>query len=478
MLLAQGDDAMKVTWNDSMKLLMAMTLMGFALGLADPTAADEKPALGLDQLMEMALENSPELQEAEQSVAVAKADLSQAKAGQWAQMDVIGMVGPTWDAKTPYVAVGTNAVNGVYTGSIVDRDENSIGVFGRLDLIVTQPLFTFGKISHRQDAAAYGVDVKRSARDKKRGDVILKVKEYYFGLVVAQQGLKAADDTDAFIQDAHKRIQRLLDLRSTNVQEADLYRLAAFEADVKQFKAKAESGARVAYLALKQTVGYPANQDFRLDARELPKDTRALGNQEEYIQTALARRPELEQLQKGIAAQRSMVEAAKADLYPSFFAAGIGSFAGAPGREHFDNTYFRDEFNHVEGGVVLGAQWHFDLGIGQAKVSKAKAEHQKLVHTKDYAERNIPVEVTKYYQDAMQAETSFKAYEKAAVGARKWIVTAFTNFDMGVGTARDMFDAIDRYGKNQGEYLVNLYNYHVALANLSHAVAEYRLGNP
>lgn len=468
---------MKVTWNDSMRLLMAMTFVGLAIGLADSATADERPALNLDQLVEMALESSPEIQEAEQSVAVAKAELSQAKAGHWAQMDVIGFSGPVYDAETPTVVVYPNA-NGVYTGSIVDRDDNAIGIFGRLELIVTQPLFTFGKISHRRDAAAYGVDVKQSAREKRRGDVILKVKEYYFGLVVAQQGLKAADDTDAFIQDAHKRIQRLLELRSNNVQEADLYRLAAFEADVKQFKAKAESGARVAYLALKQAVGYPANQDFVLDLKQLPKDTRALGNPEEYIQTALARRPELEQLNKGIAAQRSMVEAAKADLYPSFFAAGIGSFAGAPGREHLSNSYIRDEFNHTEGGVVLGAQWHFDLGIGRAKVDQAKAEHQKLVHTKDFAERNIPVEVTKYYQDAIQTEKSFKAYEQAAVGARKWIVTAFTNFDMGVGTARDMFDAIDRYGKNQGEYLVNLFNYHVALANLSHAVAEYRLGSP
>jgi len=41
-----------------------------------------------------------------------------------------------------------------------------------------------------------------------------------------------------------------------------------------------------------------------------------------------------------------------------------------------------------------------------------------------------------------------------------------------------MFDAIDRYGKNEGEYLLALYNYHLALANLSYAVAEYRTGKP
>jgi outer membrane protein len=469
---------MRTTRKDSAKVLVSLIFLGCWMSLANAAIAEEKPALGLDQLIQMALETSPELQEAEQNVASAQADLAQAKAGQWAQMDVVGMIGPAKDAKTPIVAVNAVPAGGVLFGTIVERDENSVGIFGRLELAIIQPLFTFGKISNRQDAASFGVDAQRSARDKKRGDVILNVKQFYFGLVVAQQGLKAADDTDAFIQDARKRIQRLLDLGSTNVQQSDLYRLAAFEADVKQFKAKAESGTKVAYLALKQAVGFPASQDFRLDAKELPKDTRALGNQEEYVQRALARRPELEQLQKGIAAQRSMVEAAKADLYPSFFAAGIGSFAGAPGREHLDNSYFRDEFNHAQMGVVLGTQWHFDLGIGRAKVSKARAEHQKLIHTKDYAERNIPVQVVKHYQDAIEAEVSFKAYEKAAVGARKWIVSAFTNFDMGVGTARDMFDAIDRYGKNQGEYLVNLYNYHVALANLSNAVAEHRSANP
>jgi hypothetical protein len=45
---------------------------------------------------------------------------------------------------------------------------------------------------------------------------------------------------------------------------------------------------------------------------------------------------------------------------------------------------------------------------------------------------------------------------------------------MGVGQARDIFFAVERYGKNQGEFLLSLLNYHLALANLSYAVGEYR----
>jgi outer membrane protein len=455
-----------------------LLLLGLSMITVNKGYTDDQQVIGLDQLIQMALEKSPELQEADQDIVAAKSDLAQAEAGQWAQLEMVGIVGPVEDAKRPVVITNPVPKNGVLRGFIKNRDDNAAGIFGALDLALVQPLYTFGKISHRQDAAGYGVEAQKSAKEKKRGEVILNVKQLYFGMLVAEQGKSAADDADAFIQDARTRIQRLIDLGSTNTDQSDLYRLAAFEADVQQFKAKAQSGARVAYLALKKAVGFPDNQEFRLDARELPKDTRALETQEEYMQMALERRPELQQLKKGIAAKQSLVEAAKADLYPSFFMAGIGSFAGAPGRQHLVGSYTRDDFNHVEAGGVFGAEWHFDMGIGQAKVSKAKAEQQKLVHTKEYAERNIPVEVAKYYQDAQEAEASFKAYEKGTIAARKWIVAAFANFDMGVGKAKDMFDAIDRYGKNEGEYLLALYNYHLALANLSYAVAEYRTGKP
>ena len=122
--------------------------------------------------------------------------------------------------------------------------------------------------------------------------------------------------------------------------------------------------------------------------------------------------------------------------------------------------------------MIAGAEWHLDFGIGKGKLDKARAEYQKMRDTQEFAERNIPVEVVKYYQDTVEAQKSYAAYEQAAIGSRRWIVTAFSNFDLGIGTARDMFDAIDRYGKNQGEYLRALYNYHVGLARLDYATGQ------
>jgi outer membrane protein TolC len=414
----------------------------------------------------MAVDRSPEIALAEQDIAAAEADLQQANAARWAQLDALAVGGVVDAADKPIVVVSPRFGPGdrQLRGQIENPDDNpgNLGPFGRLNVSIVQPLYTFGKISNRIDAALKGVAVQKTAREKTRGEIILKVKELYFAMLLAQQGKDAAADIQVFVEDARKRIQRLLSLGASSADESDLYRLEAYAAEAKRFRAKAESGASLAYIALKRAIAFPLDRDFQLDVKELPKDTRALG-------------PELEQIERGLEARQSLVEAAKADMYPSIFLAAIASLAGAPNREHFDVSYIGDDFNQASGGLVLGAKWHFDLGIQQGKVSKARAEYQKLLHTKEYATRNIPVEVAKYYQDAVENLNAYQASEQAAAASRKWIVVSFANFDMGVGQARDIFFAVERYGKNQGDYLLSLLNYHLALARLSYAVGEYRV---
>jgi outer membrane protein len=438
----------------------------------------EKVVLSLEQLIQLAIERSPEMAEAEKDILIAESDLEQAKAARLPQLDALAIGGVVDAADRPIVVVSPRPGPGdrYLRGRLEnpDWDPGDPGPFGKLDITVIQPLYTFGKISSRIDAAIKGVGVKKAAREKTRGDVELRVKELYFALLLSRQGKEAAEDVSSFVEDARRRIKRLLELGSTSVDESDLYRVEAYAAEAKRFKAKAESGSKLAYMALKQMIGFPPEKDFELDVKELPKDPRALGDQKDYIEMALRMRPELEQIEKGLEAKKSLVEAAKADMYPSIFLAGVASLAGAPNREHWDVAYIRDEYNHANGGVVLGAKWHFDFGIQQAKVSKAKAEYERLLHTRDYALRNIPLEVAKHYQDAIEHMQAFQASEEAASAARKWVVVAFANFDMGVGQARDIFFAVERYGKNQGDYLLSLLNYHLALARLSHAVAQYR----
>jgi outer membrane protein len=217
----------------SLLVLLCFFVITLEFGVSQATA---QRVFSLDQLIQMALETSPELKMAEQDILAAKSEYKEAKGGLLPQLDLIATAGPVGDARSPTVILtGPNA------GTIVSHDQTwDIGVFGRLDFVIRQPLYTFGKISNRKDAAALGVEAQTAAREERRNKIVLNVKELYYAYLIALQGKNAARDADEYINDAGRRIKRLIELKAKNVNPSDLYRMDAFAAEVKAFAAKAD----------------------------------------------------------------------------------------------------------------------------------------------------------------------------------------------------------------------------------------------
>jgi outer membrane protein len=418
--------------------------------------------LTLEQLQEMALAHNPAINISESEVLSARSDLKKVRSAYYPQLDATVVTGPASDADEPVVV----------DGKIIDpspRGVFDLGIFGRLDFTLTQPLYTFGKLSNRKEAALRGVKARQVEIAQRRAETIVRVKQLYYALILARQGMDVADESEEYFSEIRDRIEQLLELGSVAVDESDLYMVDAYSAEAKGFRAEAQKGERVAKFALKSMIGMPQEQDFEVE-QALPTQRPALEPLQAYVDRALGRRPEIKQLEYGIDAQKYMVEAAKSDRYPSFFATVLGSFAGAPGRDRFDTPYFTDEFNHAYAGFFAGIQWHFDFGIQNAQVEKERAEYHKLLSTRAYAEQNIPIEVANIYQEVLQYQQSLEAFDEAASASRRWVVVAFTNFDMGIGTAQRIFEAIEKYGRNRGRYLETLYNYNLALAQLDYAI--------
>ena len=65
----------------------------------------------------------------------------------------------------------------------------------------------------------------------------------------------------------------------------------------------------------------------------------------------------------------------------------------------------------------------------------------------------IPVEVAKDYGKVQENYKGSMGMEKAYINARRWLVTSFSNFDMGLGKMEDIFQAFERYGSFRGDYL-------------------------
>lgn len=434
--------------------LVLLVLLPFYAG------AQDKLVFGLPQLIMMAVDTNPEMAAIRSEISAARADLSQAEAGYYPQLDTLTIIGPVENARRPRV------INGRITDPSAD---NAVGIFGRADITLSQPLYTFGKLSNLKEAAQYGVKANELKLSQKKNELIIRIKELYYALVAAGEGIEAAKGATEYFDEARRKMSRLLEMGSTNVIESDLYRVDAYRAGIVRSQAEAEKGAKIASFALKSLCALPPDKEFEPLDKTLSLIHPVESGTDGLVKQALTDRPELQQLDAAIEARKLTAEAAESDLYPSFFAAFNGSFAGAPGRQALHNPYISDDFNHVEAGVVVGLTWHFDFGITKGRIAKERANYQQLSHTKANARLNIPIEVIKYYHEVREYKTAVEAYQKAAAASRKWVVAALTNFDMGTGTADDMLRGIERYGENQGKYLEALFSYNMAVAQLNYA---------
>lgn len=450
----------------------AIVLVATALvaTLSVSQASEEPPrnnlTLSLDDCIRIALKSAPELGEAQADIELTASKLAEAKSYRFPQLNVTTLFGPAPQARAQdFLAT--------------DRDTirlNTLTWFTSADATLIQPLYTFGKISENMKAATHGIEVDRSRKVQRANEIALKVKEYYFGLMLARESkeliLEVQDDLDK----ARTTAKKLLDQGSASVDETDIYKLDAFSGEVAKYLEEAQKGERLALAALRTRLGLPGDAVIEIGGSErLTMGGGVVPEYDTFVEKARARRPEFRQIAEGLKARSALVEAARANYYPDIFLGGLFSWAYAEDRDRINNPYITDPFKHAIGGIALGARWKLDFGITGAKVAGEQAQYNRLLSTREFADANIPLEIRKYYLELLEAEHSAADTLKAYTNAKKWAVAALANFDFGIGPAKEIFDALQAYARMRAAYFQSLYNYRIARANLDYASGEQPL---
>jgi outer membrane protein TolC len=409
----------------------------------------------------MALEKAPELGEAQADIELTASKLEEAKAYRYPQIEFLGLAGPVPQARG----------NQVSSPDSINQTDRWTW-FSRGDTTIIQPLYTFGKIAENMKAAGHGIEVDRARKEQRRNEIAVKVKEYYYGLILAREVKELLLEVREDIEDARKKAVKLLDKGSSNVDEADIYKLDTFGGEVGKYLAEVEKGESLALTALRARTGLPADAPFDVATERLIPAEGPVPELDVYLETSRSSRPEYRQIREGLKAREALVEAARAARYPDIFLAGYLSAAYAEKRDRVANPWIQDQFNHLWGGVALGLKWKIDFGITGAKVAEEQAQYGRLLHTRDFAETNIPLQIRKFHLDLTEADKGMKESKKAYANAKKWAVAALANFDFGIGPAKDIFDALQEYAKMRAAYFQSIYNYNLALANLDYAVGK------
>ncbi len=432
------------------------------------THAAENPAaqtaLSLDDCIRVALKAAPELGEAESDIALATSKLDEAKSYRFPRMELTTLVGPAPTASRQDIipVIKTD----------IPFSINALTWFASADATIIQPLYTFGKISENMKAATHGIEVDRSRKQQRANEIVQKVNEYYYGLLLAREMKELVLEVEEILIRAREKAQKLLNQGSDTVDEMDLYKLDAFSGMASKYLEEAKKGESLALAALRARLGLPVDAPLETGAERLVIADNEILPLEAYIEKARRRRPEFLQISEGLKARAALVEAAKANYYPDIFLGGIVSWAYAEERERIQNSYITDPFNHIVAGIALGARWKLDFGITGAKVAGERAQYNRLLSTRDFADANVPLQVEKYYLELVEAKNSTTATRGAYLNAKKWAVTAIANFDFGMGPAKDIFEALQAYSSMRADYFKSIYNYRIAAANLDYATNE------
>lgn len=424
----------------------------------------EKAVLSLDDCIKRAVNVNAEIKQAEFEVEAYKGKKAQADAARFPQVELlaIGSLSPRARLKSGLVESETNINNPSYDG-----------VFGKVDVQLIQPIYTFGKISAYRDAASHGVEAYKAGAKLKAAEVELLVKEAYYGLLLGRELQAFMVDIKDQLDKATDKTQRQLDADAPGVDQVDLLKLQTYQGELGKYIAVVDEGTNKAYYGLKLLVGLEDDKDELQIADEylIPADVN-IESFEMYRDAAMKQRLEFVQLKEGILAKESLIKAEYADYFPQVFVAVVYSLAGATNRDHLNNPYVTDEFNHAYGGAVLGFKWGFDFGIRNGKVSEARAEYMKLKMKEYYAEGGVPFQVKEAHLQLVRSTEEMRSLTSAYQNAKQWVVTTTSNFDLGVGESKDLADAVVAYARIRSDYFRSVFNQRMAIANLEHATGK------
>jgi outer membrane protein TolC len=425
--------------------------------VAAPPGSPPAVRLTLEESLRATLGRSPEIRQSEADVELLRGKQLQALGLGYPQLNLVAGVGPSPRARGDQVS----SPDDQYSPSVT-----SVFVRGGVELI--QPIFTWGLITNARLAADHGVRASQAAVETRSTEVALRVKQAYWGAVTARAIRDFLVELRDQVADAEARTARLVE--GGFATDVDVYRIQAGSALLEKGVSESTKTLAIAQAALGTWTGQPAGTVVEPADTALPAAVRPLGAVEELAAAALGNRPEFRQLEEGIAARRHLIEVEMKRRYPLFFVGVVGTAAWAGNRDRLENPYVIDPLHHLAIGPVLGFKYSLDFGIAAGRIKEAEAEVQKLEALRDFARDSIPLQVRDAYGTVLEARRNVEIFARAHAVAKKMLIVASSNTDLGIGEPRDLADGLSAYARSRAEYLQALFAYVYGLEQLDHVV--------
>lgn len=444
---------------------MSITFVVFLILSSLVNAAQSTVRLSLPGAIQHALNDSNKIKMKSEDVAFAEARLAEARAYMMPSISNLTILAPIYkDTGDPIRST---------------PDYNEWGPWLKTTTTIIQPIYSYGKLAYFGGAARDGIEAEKKQTDMKRQEVIYDVKQYYYGAQAAFSIMDRVEESETKLKDVIKRVDELLKAGSGEVRKQDAYKLKALLQEIKQKKEFVLKSQELATKAVAFESGFSALDHVEISDKELKKENFKPDTLSAYQKLAKDYRSEFKALEAGISARKNLVEGEKTNCLPIFFLGGLVDVADTPNdiRTRQSSPYAYDPYNGLTIGAGVGMKWNFEFTKVNAKVQQAKAEYQKLLHQKDFADKGIPLEVEKAYLEYKEAANNIAHSSEQVDQAKKWFLQSVVAWSFGVGDSREVLESVIFKGLADKNFFEATVNHNVAIASLSKATGTELLPN-
>ncbi len=447
-------------------LLFILTVLSpLLLSNLNPAWAAEEAdhVFTLKESVAIALERSPKLLSAVESLKGAKWKKSEAAKKflpkfdltySWTRLDKApktSTLSITPLATPPYWSFGSQSIQ-------VGTKDN-----WQLKLSMTQPLFTGFALTSARELSKLGVNIAEISLDRARLDLVLEVKQAYFGILraqkVAEVAIQAVKQREAHLNVA-RNFYEVGMIPKNKVLEAEVLLAEAI-----QDRTKAENAVSLA------KAGFNTILRRSLEARVEVEDIliyKPFPHTFEYcLNRSFEKRPEIKAVTKQIQIGEQNVRLAKADYYPSVVLQANHYFKGDTWKVD-GSPYLKDNTSWDVSTILTWNLWSW--GQTKDQVQFKRTELAKARNTMIQIKDGIALEVKSNYLSLKEAGKRISVARKAVEQAKENYRMSRERFREQVATSTEVTDAETLLTAARRNYYEALYSYNLAWAKLERAM--------
>ncbi len=396
-------------------------------------------SLTIDQCIELALKNNPQMKLAESNLELSSAALKSNSASVFPQVSL--QSGWTNNGGNFFVGPTARAAN---------YQNFSYGFNAQM------LLFDFGRTYSRISASSSFENAAENDFAGAKQNLILDTYISYFSYLAAQRIFNVSNEEVIQAKDHLKQAEAFYE-----VGRSPQFDVLKAQTDVENANVNllnAENNVRIYKLQLENVLNTKLENFHLKDNLEIRRDSI---DENTALKTALSERPEILSGKFRVAANKSLVSSAWAANLPSINAAGNYLW-----RSYAIDQKFLNSWNiGVTFVLPLFQGFGLDAGVEQAKANLNNSEAQN-----DLTFQSVKLDVQQQFSNLQLAQSKITATKSLVHQSEETLKLAEGRYSQGVGSPLEITDARVTLFNAQAAYIQTLYDYQVAYVRLQKAM--------